>query len=413
MTASEAAPAADPPAAPSAIESPPSEISVLALIDHLVLGGAEMLLAQFAGAAPTAGIRPNVACLFELDGNPAAEPLRRAGVEPVNLGLPQQLTPRTVRAVRRHIRELAPDVVHTHLGQADLAGSIAAKSLGVPVVSTIHTTEWDPSAKTYVKRMLIRLCADRIVAVSDSAAQSYLRRGFASERQITTIRNGIDVVAEPGSGRELRTQLGWRQDDLVVGMLSALRAVKGHDVAVAAFRRLADEFPNLKLLIVGGGGERDTIASITRDLGSRVAMIGHRFDVMRCFDAFDVCLHPSHAEAFPTTLIEAMAASVPVLATAVGGIPEIITDGQTGLLVPGPPDADRIGPTLRQLLSDVALRRALGQAARHSYEQRFTIKPWILTTRKLYEDVLAGEAGRVKPTGRRRRTSRRRVSAHG
>jgi glycosyltransferase involved in cell wall biosynthesis len=410
MTPSEAGTAPDPSAAPFAIDSPRAEISVLALIDHLVLGGAEMLLGQFAAAAPAAGIRPNVACLFELDGNPAAQPLRRTGVVPVNLEQPSHFTPSAAQAVRRHILQVRPDVVHTHLGLADVTGAVAARSLGVPVVSTIHTTQWDPGPKTYVKRKLVRLCANRIIAVSDSAARSYLGRGFASEHQITTIHNGIDVVAEPGSGRELRAQLGWREDDLVVGMLSALRAVKGHDVAVAAFRRLADQFPNLKLLIVGRGPEWDTIASTVQDLGSRVAMIGHRFDVMRCFDAFDVCLHPSYAEAFPTTLIEAMAASVPVVATAVGGIPEIITDGESGVLVPAPPTADGISSTLGALLRDVPRRRALGRAARHRYEQRFTIEPWILATRKVYEDVLAGEN---KPIGEWRRAPGRRVNAHG
>ncbi|HWE32961.1 MAG TPA: glycosyltransferase family 4 protein [Solirubrobacteraceae bacterium] len=366
-----------------------------------------MLLAQFAAAAPEANIRPSVACLFELDGNPAAEPLRGAGVDPVDLKLRPPLTLRTLRAVRKHIAEVRPDVVHTHLGQADVVGGIAARSLGVPVVSTIHTTIWDPSRKTYVKRKLVQLCADRIVAVSDSAAQSYLERGFASRDQLTTIRNGIAVTPEAGSGRELRAQLGWNEDDLVVGMLSALRAVKGHDVAIATFRQLADAFPKLKLLIVGRGGESDRIASATQDLGGRVAMIGHRLDVMRCFDAFDVCLHPSRAEAFPTTLLEAMAASVPVLATAVGGIPEIISDGETGILVPAPPTADRVASALSELLRDPRRRRALGQAAQRSYERQFTIKPWILATRQVYEDVLAGDAGRIKPRVRRR------MSAHG
>jgi glycosyltransferase involved in cell wall biosynthesis len=384
----------------------------LALIDHLALGGAEMLLAQFAAAAPEANIRPSVACLFEVDGNPAAEPLRRAGVDPADLRLPPGWTPRSLRAVRRHIGHVAPDVVHTHLGLADFLGGLAARSLGVPVVSTIHTTVWDSSRKTYVKRQLVRLCADRIVAVSDSAARSYLERGFASPDQLTTIRNGIAVSPEAGSGRELRAELGWGEDDLVIGMLSALRAVKGHDVAVAAFRELADEFPKLKLLIVGRGGEWDTIASITRDLGSRVAMIGHRLDVMRCFDAFDVCLHPSHAEAFPTTLIEAMAASVPVVATAVGGIPEIIADGETGLLVPAPPTPHRFASALRELLRDAPRRRSLGQAARSSYEEQFTIKPWIQATRKVYDEALARPAGRGQPKGRTR-MSRRRLSVHG
>lgn len=375
--------------------SPGSEISVLALIDHFVLGGAEMLLSQFAAAAPSAGIRLSVACLFELDGNPAAEPLRDLGLVPVNLDSPKPFSPKSVRAVRQHISDLSPDIVHTHLGGADVVGSLAARSLGVPVVSTIHTALWSHHVRTYVKRGVVRLCADRVIAVSDSARRSYEKRGFAGKDQTVTIHNGVDVAAMPGSGRALRHELGWREDDLVLGMVSALRAVKGHDIAIAAFRQLIDEFPTLKLLIVGRGREWDEIKRMTSDLGGSVAMIGHRFDVMRCFDAFDVCVHPSEIEAFPTTLIEAMAASVPVVATAVGGIPEIVDDGRTGVLVPAPPTAERVTEALRPLLRDQLRRQALAKAARRAYEEQFTSGPWIRSTRALYDEVLAEKRNRV------------------
>ncbi len=348
-----------------------------------------MLLGQFAAAAPAADIRLSVTCLCELDGNPSAARLIDAGIVPINLDLPGPPRLKALRAVRRHIAEHRPDIVHTHLGEADLLGCVAARSLGVPVVCTIHSAAWGRSLKTYTKRMMVKLCADRIIAVSDYARQSYLDSGFARPEQLVTIRNGIAAEPEHGSGRELRRELGWREDDLVVGTLSALRALKAHDVAVSAFRQLMDEFPTLKLLIVGRGREQNEIARMTADLRGRVAMIGHRLDVMRCFDAFDLCLHPSRMEALPSTLIEAMAASVPVVATNVGGIPEIVVDGVTGVLVPAPPSPGSLAAALRQLLPDDARRRAMGCAARTVYDERFTVGPWIQRTRALYEVVLA------------------------
>jgi glycosyltransferase involved in cell wall biosynthesis len=296
--------------------------------------------------------------------------------------------PKSLHAVRHHIAEVSPDIVHTHLGASDLLGSVAARSLGLPAISTIHTTEWRRDVRTYMTRRLVRLFVTRMVAVSDAARRACLQRGFAGNDQVVTIWNGVAAEAMPGSGRELRRELGWQDDDLVVGMLSALRAVKGHDVAVSAFRQLLDEFPKLKLLIVGRGRERDRIANMTQELGNRVAMIGHRFDVMRCLDAFDVCLHPSRAEALPTTLIEAMAAGVPVLATAVGGVPELVIDGRTGVLVSPPPTRDRLAEALAALLRDHPRRQALASAGRRRYEERFTIGPWIGGIRSLYEDVL-------------------------
>jgi glycosyltransferase involved in cell wall biosynthesis len=366
-----------------------AEIDVLALIDHLVLGGAEMLLGQFAAAAPSVGIKLSVTCLEERDGNPAAAQLHAAGISPLNLNVPGRVGLRTLGKVRRHIARRRPDLVHTHLGTSDALGSLAARSLGIPVVSTIHTVVWGRDPETYAKRMLVRFCDARIIAVSDSARAVYAKRGWAGERQLVTIHNGVDVTPMPGAGRELRDQLGWAAEDLVVGMVSALRPEKAHDVALGALTLLMDQFPALRLLIVGEGPARDSISRLARDLGDRVAMIGRRADVMRCFDALDVCLHPSRADAFPTTLIEAMAASVPVLATDVGGVPEIVVDGETGVLVPAPPSAAAVAVALAALLRDPPRRLALAGAARAAYQDRFTAAPWLCKTRSMYDSVLA------------------------
>lgn len=373
------------------------ELKVLALIDHLEMGGAEMLLGQFAAAAPEAGINLSVACLADRSGNPAAAPLLEAGVHPVNLEVPGRPKLSTLRRVRRHIATVGPDIVHTHLGTSDWVGGLAARSLGLPVVCTLHSSVWSGDLETQVKRLMVRACAGRVIAVSEDARRAYGRHHWTSSGQLVAIHNGVDVRPAPGAGEDVRRELGLAPDDLVVGMVSALRPEKGHDVALAAAGLLRERFPQLRLVIIGEGAERERIASSAAELGGAVVMAGARYDVMRCLDAFDVCLHPSHADAFPTTLIEAMAASVPVLATAVGGIPEIISDGETGVLVPAPPQAGVVARVLEELLGDRSRRAELASAARAAYAARFTARPWVERTRALYDELL--EASGRAPRG--------------
>jgi glycosyltransferase involved in cell wall biosynthesis len=377
-----------------------AELRVLALIDHLALGGAEMLLAHFAAAAPRAGIRLSVACLGQRDGNPAAEPLRAAGIEPVILNIPPRLGLRALMEVRRHIAEMQPDIVHTHLGSSSCLGSLAARSLKIPAVSSIHGMAW---GRDFRSRARLALCAvaqrhgaARIITVSESARSAYLANGWNVPTRVVTIHNGIDVSAEQGEGVDVRRELGFAPDDVVVGMVSALRPEKGHDIAIEALRILRRRFPQLRLLIAGDGPARAGIAQRVDPLGDAVVMAGRRFDVMRLLDAVDVCLHPSRADAFPTTILEAMAASVPVIATAVGGIPEIVIHNRTGILVPPPPSAERIADALSCLLKDRASLSDLGAAGRRRYEAHFTADPWVRRTRALYDAVLleAGTDGR-------------------
>ena len=377
----------------------PGDVSVLALIDHFVMGGAESQLTRFALAAAGSGIRLSIACLEERDGNPAAAPLAEHGIAPVNLNLTGRHGPRSVQAVRRHIAAVRPQILHTHLGTSDMLGGLAARSLRVPAVSTIHASSWGPGANA--RRRLVRACATRIIAVSDSARREYISHGWAREDQIVTVHNGIDAPPAPGAGAEVRRELGLGPDDLVVAMISALRPEKGHDIALDVVRSLRDQYPTLRLLIVGRGALGDQIAAQAADLGDRVVMAGMRHDVMRVFDAADVCLQPSRTDAFPTTLIEAMAASVPVLATAVDGIPEIITAGETGVLVPAPPRAQAFADALRTLLDDPDERRRLAHAGRLEYERRLTTGPWVAGTRAVYDSVIAqsGRAGRRRIAG--------------
>jgi glycosyltransferase involved in cell wall biosynthesis len=381
-----------------------SPLRVHALIASLTWGGAEMLLSEFAAGAQAAGIELSVGFLDDRDGSPAAERLRRRGVEPIlaEINGPRPLLNRTDhRTVREHLAAVRPDVLHTHLGYADMLGGMAARSLDIPMVSTLHVMQWYRSVRNpslYAKERLMSLvrrrCAARVIAVSEAARRAFLETGWDSPERVITVHNGIVAEPQPGSGRALRERLGIGPDDLVATMLTVLRRGKGHDTAVAAVSSLRERFPGLRLVIAGDGPDRLEIERAASVLGDTAVLTGHVDEVMPLLDATDVLLHPTLVDAFPTALLEAMAAGVPIVASAVGGIPEIVEDGLTGVLVPAPPDAEHVAAALAPLLEDAAERRRLGEAGRARYERDFTAEAWALRMRQVYEAAMTNGADR-------------------
>ena len=370
-------------------------LRVLVLIDSLMSGGAELLVSDFVRGASGVGITPVVAYLGERDGSPAAERLREAGIDPVCVQIGGLVHPRSLARVRSHVREVAPDIVHTHLAYADLMGGLAARSLRIPYVSTIHVTAWEADAtRDRVRRQLIagvrRRLAAEVVTVSDAARAALLAAGLDRPDHVRTIHNGVAAEPAPGTGREVREELGIAPDEIVVAQVAVIRPGKGHAVAAEAIAHLRERHPGLRLIVAGEGPVRADAEQAIERLDGAGIMLGHRTDVMRLLDASDVLLHPSEADAFPTALIEAMAASVPVVATAVGGIPEIVTDGETGVLVPAPAALAELTSALEPLVTDVGLRAQMGAAGRARYEQEFTVETWARRTRELYDRVLGG-----------------------
>jgi glycosyltransferase involved in cell wall biosynthesis len=378
-----------------------SRLRVLHLIDGLGHGGAERLLADLAHAAPAVSLDLRVAALFSKDGDPAAAALRAAGVEPEILGLGGLLDPRSVLRVRSAIARADPDVVHTHLGYADLLGSLAAATMRRPVVSTLHLTDWSrvTSQREAVKERLFaaarRRLVRRLVAVSAAARRAYAEGSGTPESRITVVHNGIAGRAVPGAGAGVRRELGIAPDRLVVATLSVLRPGKGHREAVAALRAARQELPEAMLLIVGDGPAREQVRREAAALGDAVLLTGHRTDVLAVLDACDLLLHLSSHDALPTSLMEAMAARVPIVATAVGGIPELVQDGVSAALVRAPVRPDELAATVVGLLADPARRASLAAAARSRFDDHFTADHWALRLRGLYDDVLAERPRKV------------------
>jgi glycosyltransferase involved in cell wall biosynthesis len=359
------------------------------LIDSLTWGGAELLLADLAEGAKHHDLELSVGYLFAESA--AAQRLHSAGLTTQAIGIGGLTDPRALPRVRRHLAEIRPDIVHTHLQYSDLLGGVAARTLGIPAVATLHIVEPRDTGRDRARARLTagarRRCHRRVIAVSEHIREAYLAAGADRPEHVVTIHNGISARPEPGAGAKLRGELGIGPEEPLVAMISVLRAGKGHDLAVAAVEELTAELPGIRLLIAGDGPARDEIAGLASRLGGAAVLAGHRDDVMAVLDAADVFLHPTRADVFPTVLLQALAAGVPIVASRVEGVPEIVEDGHTGLLVAPPLTPDGFAGQIKRLFRDPGLARAVADRGQKRFEKEFTAERWAGRLRALYEEV--------------------------
>lgn len=369
----------------------PLHVHVLA--GNLASGGAEAVVAEFAVAAHEAGIRCTVAHIGRSETGQAGFRAMEAGIPVTHIPTSTLLGRDDVRAVHAHLRRVRPDVLHTHLEYADVIGGIAAIRQGVPMVSTMHRAEIMPGfynhALSAITNGVRRLAADRIIAISEADRDRFLRSPLERAGRVVAIRNAVGRKALPGAGRAIREELGIPSDAPVIAMLSVLRPEKGHDVAIEAFAAIREAVPEAVLMVVGEGSERPRIEAAAERFGPEaLRVLGERSDVMAVLDAADVFIQPSRAEGLPMALIEAAAAGLPLVATAVGGMPELV-DHHVGVLLGTTPEPAPLADAVVGLLRDDERRLALGRAARARYEDGFTASAWVHRYRAVYDDVLA------------------------
>lgn len=372
---------------------------VLWLIDSLNLGGAEALVPAFARAV-RGRADLHVAFLKTLGGNPFEAELRSLGVPLTHLRSRNLRDLAALRRLVRLVRDGGFDVVHAHLTYAATWGSLAARVTGVPCVATLHTGPVeDPgwAANSLRERLLCfalgRWCS-AVVLVSEAARAQHQQRGRLAGHNVTVVHNGVDVDAFANGDRErVRSELGLAGGQPALLSISALRKGKGLEVVLRAFALLARRRPDLRLLVAGEGALRGRLEQQARDLGvdAQVRWLGLRRDVADLLAASDIVVLASRQDAFPTVLLEAMAAARPVAATRVGGIPEIVAEGETGVLVEaGDPEA--LAEAVDGLLRDPDRAAALGRAGRCRARTHFSTALWTQRLLALYERIAEGGA---------------------
>ncbi len=295
----------------------------------------------------------------------------------------------------KRLRHAAPDVVHTHLIHADLYGIPAARRAGVPyVVSSRHNDD------KFRRRLPLRLLnrwlwarTDRGIAISDAIRQFSIRVEGAPPDRIRTVHYGLDParISAPTNARDaLRRQLRLPAETLLVGSVCRLIEQKGLIYGLRGFAQIAEQIPDAHYVIAGEGGQRAALESTARSLNltDRVHFLGWRSDAHAVFAALDVLLAPSLWEGFGLVFLEAMALGIPVIATRVSAIPEVVVDGETGWLVP-PRDADAIAAALRGALTQPEERRKRGAAGRARLESHFSVDAMVSRTLAVYDSLEA------------------------
>ena len=342
---------------------------VVHIINNLGVGGAERFVTQLAPAQARLGWRPSVLTLVE--PNPLAAALAEHGIGHRCMARARLNDPRFAFDLWRVLREMRPDVVHTHLFYADSFGRVAARAARVPaVLSTEHSTEGGALSRRRLSGMRATAgLAHRIVAVSEAVRQSTAERLGVPAARIPVIPNGLDLGPWHAAQPLPRRELGIAADAVVVGCVGRLVRSKGYDPLLQAVARIRE--PALRLLMVGDGPDRPELERRARELGLEAAVqwLGLRNDVPRLLKTLDIFALPSQWEGHSIALLEAMAAGCACL---VSDIPELVeTLGEAGVRVQ-PDDVDSIEAGLRQLLADAGRRAGLGRAARQA-AQGFSI----------------------------------------
>ena len=303
---------------------------------------------------------------------------------------------RLINTLRRRFRAMQPDVVHTHLIHADVLAIPAARFAGVPVIITGRHND-----DAFRRRLLIRTVNHRLWrSASAGIAISEAIRNFAAEverapaSKIHVVPYGIDYASlspqKTTSARaDLRRMLGVPDDALLIGTAARLIKQKGLSYALRALGQLKTDYPHLYYVIAGDGPLHDALEKEARRLGlqRRVIFLGWRDDVLDIMAGLDVFLLPSLWEGLGLVLLEAMSRRLPIIASDVSAIPEVVAHGETGILVP-PEQPARLAEALRQLLDDPPLRRHMGLLGEDRLETHFNSQRMIDETMAIYAALL-------------------------
>jgi len=358
---------------------------VLLLVDSLRVGGAERLTVVLANALRRRGFDARLAHLGIETSQLLVDELRAADTPELDLHLGSLFDPRPTLSLAAYLRREGIDVLHTHNRYAHLVGRPAAVLARRPVLSTIHNIRdpvsgWRDAVRRRLDYWTARALCTEIITVSEAQRQVYIRATGIDPARVETHISGVDTDRfrpDPTARTRLREELGITADTTLILTIAMLRPGKGVDDALDAVARVRKQSRKFRFVIAGDGIERPRLERTASLLGleSHVQFLGLRGDVPALLAAADIYLCPSHFEALSTSVLEAMSAGLPVVATEVGGLPEIVTHNRTGLLVPAS-SPDTLAAALVRLF-DPDLREAMGITGRRWVESHASTQAWL------------------------------------
>jgi glycosyltransferase involved in cell wall biosynthesis len=350
-------------------------------------GGAERLIVDLARGIPGPGWESMVCCL-DAPGAWARE-VQDAGLQVVALGREPGFQPGLARRLARLAHDQRIDVLHCHQYTPYVYGALAKllrPSLRLVFTEHGRLSDAPPSGKRKLVNPWIARIPGARYAVCEELRGFLIQEGFPADR-IGVIYNGISLGPEPsGDDRAAaRELLGVAPDRFVIGTVARLDPVKDHATLLRAFSRIRSRHPEALLVLVGDGDERVKLEAIAQqeDIGAHLRFLGNRDDARRLLPGLDLYVNCSRYEGVSLTIVEAMAARLPVIATEVGGTPEVVEPGRTGVLVP-PGDADALADGLTSLMADPRGRERFAAEARRVAEERFDFQRMLEQYRAAY-----------------------------
>jgi glycosyltransferase involved in cell wall biosynthesis len=330
---------------------------------------------------------------------------REKGVNPVILSnLGRDLNPihdlSTLWQLYSLFRREKPDIVHTHTAKAGTVGRLAARLAGVPVI--VHTFHghvlhgsFGPLKTHFFRKVeqLLARCSSAIIAVSEQCRQDLLAYGISTPEHIQMIPLGLELdrfrVRDPAVRAALRQEWGIPPEAFLTGMIARMVPIKRHEDLFRAIALVLPAFPDAWFAVIGDGELRPPLEALARELGiaHRVVFTGFRNDTPAVYQALDLTALTSANEGLPVTVIESLSAGKPVVATRVGGVPELIQDGETGFIVQ-PNDPASIAEGLKKALANPGLTRNMGIEAQEMTIERYSSRRLLRDIEALYAQLL-------------------------
>ncbi len=359
------------------------------LVLSLEIGGLERVVVDLAREGRRLGQRVTVGCV-EQRGRLAPE-VEALGIPVVCADKPAGLRPRTIWTLGRLFMASKPDVIHSHQITALFYGGLAARALRIPVVHTEHGKHYSPGSRARWVGRAAGWQAARFLCVSQDIADGVLAGRVAPASRIGVVPNGIDLTKFAGGddGGSVRAALGIPAAALVVGTVGRLNEIKRQDLLLQGFARLKTQIPGAHLLLVGDGPEGAALRTLGErlGLGDSVHFAGYQPQPERFMRAMDVFALTSRSEGMPVSVLEAWGARVPVVASRVGGLAEMIESGRNGLLFDFGDEAGLVA-ALHRCLADPPFSDWLRSAARADVETRYNLAEMARTYQREYDGVI-------------------------
>ncbi len=366
-------------------------IRILYIVPRLRLAGTEKQVSLLAKNLDRNRFDVKVCTLTEL--GPFADDIKKEGIEVFTTDIKSVYNPLIFWRLYRIIRKGRFDIVSTFLWEANVIGVISAKLARVSVIISSHRNigTWKKTRHVLLEK-LANCLSNKIVAVSEAVRSYSIARDRMNPDKIVTIHSGIDYKRFDKFNfniSKLRQNFALGINSSIIGTIGTLASHKNHKDFLFAAKEVKREYNEAVFLIVGEGYLKNELEQLARDLGieNDVEFVGEREDIPQILSIMDIFVLPSALEGFSNVILEAMATGLPVVATNVGGIPELVVNKQTGILVP-PDEPEELAKAIVDLLRDKNTSREMGKRGRERIEKYFGLEKMLGEYDALYQDLI-------------------------